>query len=246
MIHIHRLSKIGKIFGIFLIGVLLFISRGYALPVTVEVVGQTDSQNRAQVEFNYASGILDVSVTNTSALLTDPTNSLSYDPRITAIAFNLPDNIGNLSSTDFPDKWMPIFQDNKRNWIDTPMPLGLFDIAAVTGPNFNGGSPKNGIAIGDTLNFRFMFEARATSEFSDFDTIDFLNALSYGSKKNDTLFPLAVRFQRTGPNGEGSDVGVPENIINPIMIVPEPSTLILISLGIMLSVLITRSKTKKF
>ena len=246
MLNIYKLSKTWKILGFSLIGIFFFSASGAALPVTVDVIGQTDSQNRAQMVFDYdaSSGILDVSVTNTSAL-DDPASSSNYDPRITAFAFNLPDDIANLSRVDFPDNWTSQFQKNKRDWIDTPMPLGSFDIAAITGPNFGGGAPNTGIATGKTLDFSFTFEAYSGSELSDLDTMDFLNALSYGGKKNDELFPLAIRFQRTGADGEGSDVGVPGKI-NPAAAVPEPSTLVLISLGIMISVLIRRSKTKNF
>lgn len=220
---------------IVLLSTLVFGSTGYATPVTLDIVGVNDPYNKATAEFDYDSstGTLNVSVTNVSSL-DDP----DYDPRVTAFMLNLPDIITDVSGFTFipegdPDAWH--ISSLNRDSIKTPEQLGVFDVAITTSniagkkgnkKNFQGGDPNDGIAIGDTIEFKLKFEGE---NLADLTTDSFINSLSFG---DDEMFPLAVRFQRTDLDGEGSDMGVPGNPGPPGIVVPEPSALLLLGFGL--------------
>lgn len=84
----------------------------------------------------------------------------------------------------------------------------VLDLGFLTGNNFNGGSPNDGIAPGDTLGFT------VTGPFGGLTDAQIAAA-------------LFVRFQRVGENGRASDVAT----FNPTP-VPEPASLLLLGTGL--------------
>ena len=177
----------------------------------IGLTGVNDPNNKAEVDFLYnaGTGTIDISIQNTSPL---------YDPRLTAFAFNVPDDVTGVTAFTGPSGWGFMFS---KNSINTPAQFGFFDIAAVTGPNFNGGNPNDGIPISTTFAFRFDL---AGSNLDLLTADSFLNELSYDppGNPNESSQPFLGRFQRTGADGEGSDVAA----------VPEPATMLLLGSGL--------------
>lgn len=211
----YRSFRRGTVPILALLGAALLVPTAHAVPVEFDLVGVGDPNNTAHVVFAYDPTLAKVSIdiTNTSAL---------YDPRLTAFAFNVPEGVTGVSSFNGPSGWNGAFS---LNGIDTPGQFGFFDVAALTGANFNGGFPNEGLARGETFAFDFVLQG------SDLDTLDEMSFLSLLS--SDPSGPPAenvqyfiARWQRTGSDGEGSDVGIPAAPV------PEPATLLLFGVGL--------------
>jgi len=196
---------------LFLVGLAAALN---AATVTFNLEGVEDSNNQASVLFSYSSGTIDLSITNTSPM---------FDPSVTGFAFNVPAEVTGISAFSGPSGWSPSFSSNA---IDTPGQFGKFDIAGLTGPNFNGGKPNAGISPNQTIDFHF------TLMGSDLDALtenSFLGLFSFDSKGPPTEFTqfFIARFQRTGIDGEGSDVAIPNGPHAPV-----PASILLLGSGL--------------
>jgi hypothetical protein len=206
----------------FVLGVILmWTAPAGAVPTPFSLVGVNDPTLSADVLFSYDPGSATVSIdiTNTSVVPPDG------DPRFTAFAFNVPGNVSGISTFTFPDPpggWRESFSPDS---INTNGQYGLFDIAGLTGPNFNGGSASVGIPAAERFSFSF---ALTGVDLGILDESDFLGELS-ASEPGQTYPQYFIgRFQRTGPGPEpsGSDVAIP-----PVRI-SEPVSLVLFGSGL--------------
>lgn len=190
-----------------------------AKAVTFSVTGKDAETSTALIDFHY-DGIsrLTLGITNTV--------SASHDPRITSFAFNLPTAITgatlvSVSGTANDGMWKV---QTSQDGIKTPGNLGKFDLAGITGPNFNGGSPNHGIGKGDTGLFviDFIGDAEILSSLTD---MSFLSLLSVGGKE---AHEFAVRFQKLA-GGSDVAIGGPGNLPNPI---PLPASALFLLSGV--------------
>jgi hypothetical protein len=153
---------------------------------------------------------IDIWIMNTSSLAAGP------DPRLTGFAFNLPTPPENgdahvsfyaTGATCLTDlsRWRQVFKPNR---INTPGRFGFFDIAAITGPNFNGGKPNAGIPANCEFSFRFVLTGWTLGSLQGYSFPDEYSDEPVGRSDEDSQFFIG-RFQRTGLDGEGSDVAIP-------------------------------------
>jgi hypothetical protein len=169
--------------------------------------------------FDYdPTGRVIVSLTNTSAA--------ANGGYITALAFNNPNDVitgVTLSSTDtdFSLLGMPDFTNEFG-----VSPFGSSDIgASVSNQWLGGGSPVNGIAVGQTATFTF----NLTGNLAALTTASFMNTFSTSGSEW-----LLVRFR--GFNDGGSDK-VPGTSV------PEPTTIVLLASG--LAMIAARQKMRR-
>jgi hypothetical protein len=89
----------------------------------------------------------------------------------------------------------------------------VLDFGFITGQNFTGGSPNDGLAPGTAPSGQATFVVSG-SAFAGFTEASIAQS-------------LYVRFQRVGSDGAGSDVGTPGTLST----IPEPGTLTLLGIG---------------
>lgn len=192
------------------VSILAVISAtAHADPITVVGVGSGNASTASVVcEFNAATNTFTFTITNTSNI-TQPGSTST----ITGIGFDLSPigNAGNSGLNGFTGMQAPSmsstfdFSDGNLGNVPAGFNNVVLDFGFTTGPsgNFNGGSPNDGLAPGESASFIVSGAA-----FTGFTGEQICNA-------------IFVRFQNVPVTG--SDVGVPGTAQ-----VPEPSTMLLL------------------
>ena len=192
--------------------IAMFALSSVARADTVSVVGNTNGTLTTAIincSFNAQTNTLTFTVRNTS----------QFDARITGIGFDLPP-AGNGSPSGLNGFTGNVtFQPAGVGFAFSDADLGnvpqfnstVLDFGFITGSNFAGGNPNDGLPPG--------------IDPGDEATFVVSGAGFAGMTEGQICNAIFVRFQRVGANGQLSDVGVPTNT-------PEPMTMLLFGTGL--------------
>lgn len=177
------------------------VARADALVVvTGNSTGSLATAN-VNVSFNDATNTFTFTITNTSP----------FDARVTSVGFDL--GAGNVNGFSGANVAGFTFSDGDLGNVPQFNSADLdFGFTTGNGGNFNGGSPNDGLAPGQSLTFT-------------------VSGAGFGNGLTEQMLAsfIYVRFQRVGSNGEGSDVGRPGVPTSPT---PEPMTMFLFGTGL--------------
>ncbi len=251
MITQHK-SRLGVLFGIVFVCSLFFSSAADAA-ATFDLAGVGDAQKTATVSMEYddANAVLIVNVTNTSS------------SPLTGIFVNVPEQVLDVVKFVGPQNWTYLL--NKDN-IGSANTAGKFDIYAVTG---YGGMPSAGLTQGQTGQFAFVFNEIASGTL---DNESFILATSVTTQSGEQSTYFAAKFDDVVavPSGNVSyadDVQISTPALGDIpaaraaaalkssqkaaaapqnmTAVPEPSTVVLMGVGLVGVLGLGRKKLKK-
>jgi hypothetical protein len=196
-----------------------------AVPIAISGSAGTEGLGSFTGTFDYIpigdfSGTLIVELTNTSPA--------ANGGLITGFLFNIPIGVDVGAGTTLAPSSHPLVLVGGPSFSNSASgaPFGDFDIGAALGGNWlGGGSPVNGIAVGDTGTFQFNLVG--TGLDGPLGPGDFLSTLSNDASTGWGEQAFVVRFK--GFEDGGSDKVPMDTLGEPI---PEPGTMILLSLGL--------------